>query len=534
MSQIISTLKTNFFLICFLSIFFYIPLSSIFYLNLNSGMTNWVELFNNPLFFRFLTFTISQSILSIILSSSIGLITGYFLANSNIPFRSFFRAALTVPFLFPPLVLLLGFVILFDSSGILSNLFTNYSFDPFSFNGIIIAHSLYNISLMTRILESGFLSEPESFHQLADSLGVNKWTKFKNITFPHIKPYFLSAILLVFLYTFNSFAIVLILGQVKLQTLEVMIYNQTKLRLNYDFASSLVIIQLLLNLSIIYLYTKQTSYETENSALTIKKYTKFNIWPFLFIIFITILTWIPFILLFFSVIEGLIQAPSIVIDQLFSGDYDRFLGTSSSRVLLNSIIFGIFTSIFTISMILALIYSSLQFNTNKIDRLTSPIILIPMATSAITISFALIQTHGQFSFFSDFVSIYILSAHIIAALPFTSRVLFSSFSRVPKEFIIAAKTFGLSNFKIMYSIIMPLIKSGLLIAFLFSFAISLGEFGATYYLARGEWTTLSLAIERLFASRNTLLPNLYASLLVIFSLLIFWVIEKFGSVDLRL
>jgi|TARA_B100000085_G_scaffold64180_1_gene56999 thiamine transport system permease protein len=81
---------------------------------------------------------------------------------------------------------------------------------------------------------------------------------------------------------------------------------------------------------------------------------------------------------------------------------------------------------------------------------------------------------------------------------------------------------------------MPLIKSGLLIAFLFSFAISLGEFGATYYLARGEWTTLSLAIERLFASRNTLLPNLYASLLVIFSLLIFWVIEKFGSVDLRL
>ena len=289
-----------------------------------------------------------------------------------------------------------------------------------------------------------------------------------------------------------------------------------------------------MNLSIIYLYTKQTSYETENSALTIKKYTKFNIWPFLFIIFITILTWLPFILLFFSVIEGLIQAPSIVIDQLFSGDYDRFLGTSSSRVLLNSIIFGIFTSIFTISMILALIYSSLQFNTNKIDRLTSPIILIPMATSAITISFALIQTHGQFSFFSDFVSIYILSAHIIAALPFTSRVLFSSFSRVPKEFIIAAKTFGLSNFKIMYSIIMPLIKSGLLIAFLFSFAISLGEFGATYYLARGEWTTLSLAIERLFASRNTLLPNLYASLLVIFSLLIFWVIEKFGSVDLRL
>ena len=103
-----------------------------------------------------------------------------------------------------------------------------------------------------------------------------------------------------------------------------MIYNQTKLRLNYDFASSLVIIQLLLNLSIIYLYTKQTSYETENSALTIKQYTKFNIWPFLFIIFITILTWIPFILLFFSVIEGLIQAPSIVIDQLFSGDYDRF------------------------------------------------------------------------------------------------------------------------------------------------------------------------------------------------------------------
>jgi ABC-type Fe3+ transport system permease subunit len=144
------------------------------------------------------------------------------------------------------------------------------------------------------------------------------------------------------------------------------------------------------------------------------------------------------------------------------------------------------------------------------------------------------MTHGTQSTFSDNVWLYIIAAQIIAALPFASRAMFSSWKRVPEDLLLISKTLGASKWQIFHTIIWPIMKSAILVAILFSFAISIGEFGATFFLVRGKWITLSLAIHRLFASRTTILPNFFACILVLTALFSFWIIEKIGSMEMKL
>ncbi len=520
----------------FLVYFFYWPLSHLITVAFDSPESEWVDLYNNPLIKRFLVFTFVQAILTVLGALLIGFPTGYLLSRTN-PFGlKFLRSAITVPFLFPPLAILLGFVVLFEPRGLISNFAGSlWVYSPFSFWGIILAHVMFNVSVVARIVEASLNDESANHHDLAQTLGASRWMRFRTITLVHLGPSIESAILLVFLYAFNSFAIVLILGQVRYQTIEVMIYTQSKLRLNYEAASILALLQLLINITIIALYTRRRTFRSFKVTINPiirnenRKSSTIILWM------ITILTWFPILIVISKTFEGLMSSPDTIKNQIISGSYDRYLGTSPLRVMENTLLFGLLVAIITVIFSFLLILSLNTINNpEKMEKLYILLTLIPMGTSAITLSFALLSTHGTDESFTKNVWLFIISAQIIAALPFSTRILFSSWQRVPTDLLLVSKTLGASPLHSFRKIIFPLMKSTILVAFLFSFAISIGEFGATYFLVRGEWLTLSLAIHRLFSSRTTLLPNLYATILALTALISFWIIEKFGSIEMKL
>jgi thiamine transport system permease protein len=492
----------------------------------SAGPEQILAVISNPLTTRFFRFTLGQSILTVVGATLLGLPTGYLLSRHRLFGDKFIRAALTVPFLFPPLVLLLGFVLV--SENFISPIFNTYS--PFSYSGIVIAHILYNVSLITRITESGFAGESQGLHDLARTMGSGTWSRFRDISLPQVKPALISGLLLVFLFSFNSFAIVLILGEVRLQTLEVMIYAQSRLRFNIETAAILAILQLSINLVVIAVYTR-TSRSTSSLELnTLQKPPTKSLYATLFTYVIALLTWIPAM----AVIYYVINQQSISLAEFFSSDYNRYLGTSSLRVILNTLFIGFIVAITAVLLSLSIVVFSYLRREESVDRLLIPLILLPMGTSAVTTGFALLQTHGQFSVFSKIVLVYIIAAQLLIAIPFATRAVSSSWENVPKEILQVTDTMDVSQVDVLRNVIFPYLRTGIFVAFLFSLAISIGEFGATFYLIRGEWTTLSLAIERLFTSRSTVLPNMYASFLVLFTLLLFWIIERVGTLELKL
>lgn len=88
-------------------------------------------------------------------------------------------------------------------------------------------------------------------------------------------------------------------------------------------------------------------------------------------------------------------------------------------------------------------------------------------------------------------------AAIVVSFPMMYRSARSAFEQIDVNLISAAKTLGLSNWKIFYKIAIPLACPGIIGGVVLSFARALGEFGATLMIAGnipGKTQTMPLAI----------------------------------------
>ena len=88
-------------------------------------------------------------------------------------------------------------------------------------------------------------------------------------------------------------------------------------------------------------------------------------------------------------------------------------------------------------------------------------------------------------------------AAVVVAFPMMYRSARSAFEQTDTNLIEAAKTLGLSNWKIFYKIAIPLAWPGIIGGVVLSFARALGEFGATLMIAGnipGKTQTMPLAI----------------------------------------
>ena len=76
--------------------------------------------------------------------------------------------------------------------------------------------------------------------------GCLPWRAFRTVTWPLLRPAVAAASILVFLFTFTSFGVVLVLGGPSTVTLEVEVYRRTAQLLDLPGAAALAIVQLVL------------------------------------------------------------------------------------------------------------------------------------------------------------------------------------------------------------------------------------------------------------------------------------------------
>ncbi len=516
---------------------FYIPLSKVLAMAFSNSAKSWIELVQSSLFLKFFIFTIYQAIMTVLIAMFIGTISGFLLAHGKPVLKNIISPALTVPFLLPPISILVGFVLMFEGEGYLPTLI-GLNFEVFANPwSIITAHSLYNISVFAKISASAFENEPNDPHEVAIVMNSSWFTRFRKLTIPFLLPHLSAAALLTFLYAFNSFAVVLLLGAVKIQTLEVMIYHRTKLALDFQGGAQIAAIQVLINVLVVALYLKLNSH---TSSISTSNFVKYNpnrvqrVFSSIFLFLVVLITWFPILLTISKFIQTFNRASEAQRNQLISGAYDNLLGTSPERVVVNTVFFGFLTGVIavliTLLIVLYLIANPNRFNNNLISFFT----ILPMATSGIVLSFALLNLYGRSALFSQYVWVFILVSHAMASLPFSIRTVLAAYDYVPDDMVGLAKVMDAGEWQIFFSIILPIIRKTLLIAFLFSLAISIGEFSATHYLSRGGWVTISTAIGRLFNSRRNLLPLFYASILSLFAFILFYIVETIGKLEFRL
>lgn len=185
------------------------------------GTENYQYLWDDAVFwlsvFNTLLYTVSASILKFALGLWLAL-----LLNENLPFKSFFRAIVLLPWVVPTVLSAIAFWWIYDSqfsilSWALKNLGiidTNINFlgDPQNARASVIAANIWRgIPFVAITLLAGLQTIPQSLYEAATLDGAGRWQLFRYVTLPLLTPIIAITMTFSVLFTFTDFQLIYVL-----------------------------------------------------------------------------------------------------------------------------------------------------------------------------------------------------------------------------------------------------------------------------------------------------------------------------------
>jgi len=218
--------------LAFLSLFFLYPLAAIVERGLRGAGDSLVDVLTDPLAREVVWFTVWQALASTALTILVAFPAAYVLGRYRFRGRNLVGALVVVPFVLPTVVVALAFLaILPDGS--------ERGWAP-----ILVAHAFFNVAVVVRIVGTFWSSLDRRVTEAAATLGAPPASRFREITLPLLAPAIAAAAAIVFLFSFTSFGIVLILGGPRYATVEAEIYNQAVRLFDLRAAAILSLVQL--------------------------------------------------------------------------------------------------------------------------------------------------------------------------------------------------------------------------------------------------------------------------------------------------
>lgn len=504
--------------LAFLAFFFFYPLGSIFSLAGKSLLGGGAAL-DAATLLQPLGFTFYQAGLSMLFTLLIGLPAAYVFGRYLFRGKNLLRALTTLPFILPTVVVAAAFNALLGPRGwlnlILMQVFS-LSEPPVqvlnSLGAIILAHVFYNTTVVIRTVGSAWAQLDPRLEQAARSLGASPFKVLREVTLPLLRPAILSAALLVFLFDFTSFGVVLLLGGPRFATLEVEIYTQAMYRLNLPLAGLLSAIQLGCTLLLTVIHTRLSGGRSVPLMPRLKgegmRQPRSRIERVLVAAVAT------------GLLLLLVAPPAALVLRSFSRldadrgqrgevqtgltlDYYRelFINRRESRFYVppmqaakNSLVYAGTTV--GLALLLGFLAARAQVRRSRINAWLDPLLMLPLGASAVTLGLGFILVFNRPPLdarsFPGLISI----AHSLVALPFVVRTLQPALASIPLSLRQAASVLGAPPWRVWLEVELPIIARAVAASAIFAFTISLGEFGATSFLARPESPTLPVAIYR--------------------------------------
>ena len=489
----------------FLAIAFFFPLSRILSLTFELDALTPANL---QITRDAVRFTFYQAILSTLLTLALGLPSAILFARYDFPGKPLLRALTTVPFLLPTVVVAAGFSALLGPRGLINNLILPSAFHLPPLVAILIAHIFYNTTIIIRVVGSALSGLDPKLEHAARSLGADSSRVWWNVTLPLLRPSILASSLLVFLFDFTSFGVILLLGGGQFATLEVEIYNQATRYLNLPLAAWLAVIQLICTLIVAILYTRlSTRFATQlapraaQSNVRRSRTIRERIFVMAFSFLLTAFFLLPLSSLplrsFFRLEADRGQRGEIQYGFTTAYYTELFINRRGSvfyvppiRATVNSLLYAMATVL--LSLLFGFPAAIALARPTGLEKFLDPLILLPLGSSAVMLGLGFIITFGSWLTSPLLVPF----AHTLVAFPFVVRTLQPAIASIPERLRQAASSLGASPFEVWKAIDFPILRRATLAAATFAFTISLGEFGATLLIARPEYPTIPVAIER--------------------------------------
>jgi len=135
--------------------------------------------------------SVECSLWSTFFSVLFGVPLAYVLARSKFPGRSLVRALVVLPMVMPPVVGGVALLFAFQrTNGLVGGLIYDWFGFQFTFSkwGVVLAETFVAMPFLVITVEAGLRSIDPRYEDAAASLGAGRWTVFRRVTIPMIRP----------------------------------------------------------------------------------------------------------------------------------------------------------------------------------------------------------------------------------------------------------------------------------------------------------------------------------------------------------
>ena len=453
------------------------------------------DVFSDPGLRHVMWFTVWQAALSTLLTVAVALPGAYVLTRYAFPGRSVVRALVTVPFVLPTVVVGTAFAALLGPGGPLSSLGLDQTVWA-----ILIAHVFFNYAVVVRTVSSLWVHLDPHQEEAARVLGASKWRAFREVTLPALRPAIATASAVVFLFTFTSFGVILILGGPRYATLETEIYRQTAQLLNLPLAAALTLVQLGA-VAVLLTFTGRIQ-GSERTALRLRPAAETAHHPRTAgeravlaanLLVMAVLLGGPLLVL----VERSLHTPSgyglgfyRALDELHR---DSTLFVSPFEAVATSLRYAALATVIAVAVGGCAALALARRRARGFDAVFS----LPLGVSAVTVGFGFLVALGRPPFNLRTSPVLIPIAQALIAIPFVVRLMTPVLRAIDPRVREAATMLGARPSRVWREVDLPIVARAALVAAGFAFAISLGEFGATVFIVRPTSPTLPVLIYRL-------------------------------------
>ena len=497
----------------FLALFYAWPLIAILARSLAPGgaldVGPAVTMLERASTWRIVGFTVGQAVLSTIATVIVGLPGAYLIGRYDFPGKRWLRALSGVPFVLPTLVVGAGFSALLGDRGVVNQAFMNafgLSTPPVqvlgSLGAIVLGHVFYNTTLVIRMVGDTWARLDQRPLAAARTLGASPARAFREVTLPLLAPSLMTAALLVFTFDVASFGVILVLGGPRFATLETEIYRQAINLFNLPGAAVLTLVQLMLTLSLAIIYNRLAAWAARGGLNTGSSGARPRLRPLRGPVAWIVLT------VTLIIVVGLMGAPLLALvgrsfvgpdgfslasyAELFVNRRASAFYVAPAQALLNSL--GVASATAVIALAMGLPTAYVISRAGRSAQALDAALLLPLGTSAVSLGLGYLLAFDRPPVAWRTEAWLLPIAHALIAFPFTVRSLLPAWRAIRPRLRQAAAVLGASPATVVREIDLPLISRAVIVAAAFSFAISLGEFGATALLTRPGFPTVPVAI----------------------------------------
>ena len=468
--------------IAFLLVFFVFPFVSIVWEGLGTDRSAVARVLGEARVRHVIWFTLWQATVSTALTLVVGLPIAFVVSRFAFRGRAALEALVVVPFVLPTVVVGMAF------SGLRGSL-----------AAILAAHVFFNVAVVVRVVGAAWATIDPALEDAAEELGASGWRRVTRVLLPLARPAIVTAATLVFLFTFTSFGVILLLGGPGQSTIEVEIFQRTSQQLDLSAAAVLAMIQLvfvgaLLTVDAVLASRRPVTSAPVEPAPRPPRTAGERAFGAVVILAALALVVLPLWRLVWRSLTGA--------DGLTVANYLHIGEGRRGGVFEISAGAAIWTSVRSAALaaVIALAIGglvSIGVALGARSRGVWGIVALPLGVSAVTLGFGYVVAFDRAPMDLRGSPWLVPLAQALVALPFVVRIVAPALAAAQASLGESAAALGASPWQAIRDVTLPASAGAIRTAAVFAFVVALGEFGATAFLARADRPTVPVAIARL-------------------------------------